>query len=116
MNPYPTFQEIQEAILTDINDYVKSQIIECFTWSEHSVWLSLENQTNYKNALDIAIQGQGESLPMTFRFGTDTEPDYVTFNTIEELQEFYNNIVNHIDVCRMYGWDIKDRINWDEYK
>ena len=38
------------------------------------VWLSSENQFNYKAAYDLAVQTGGATLPVTFKFGTDEVP------------------------------------------
>jgi hypothetical protein len=38
------------------------------------VWLSTENQFNYKAAFDLATQTGGKSLPVTFKFGSTNNP------------------------------------------
>jgi hypothetical protein len=53
------------------------------------VWLSSENQFNYKAAYDLAVQTGGATLPVTFKFGTDEVPQYREFVTLEELTDFY---------------------------
>ena len=56
-----------------------------FTYNGIPVWLSQENQFNYKSAYDLAVQTDGTSLPVRFKFGTDDEPVYYEFNTWDNL-------------------------------
>lgn len=115
-NPFPTFEQIKETICEDINDEVRRMIIEDFEWNGHKVWLSMENQQNYKNAADNAVLSDGDTLPVTFRFGDGVVPDYYTFNTSEELDEFWLACSKHITDCVNYGWKLKDDINWANYE
>ena len=50
------------------------------------VWLSTENQYNYKAAYDLAVQTGGETLPVTFKFGSDEQPEYHTFEKLDESE------------------------------
>lgn len=60
--PYkPTLEIIKDIILDVENLKVDAKILEGFEWNGMKVWLSSENQFNYKAAYDIAIQtGGGE--------------------------------------------------------
>ena len=40
---------------------------------------------------------------------------YHTFNTVEELQEFYFAAMTYVNNCLEVGWNEKDNINWDDY-
>ena len=80
------------------------------------VWLSTENQFNYKAAYDLAVQTKGKSLPITFKFGSSSNPQYYTFNSLEELTDFYTKVINHVNECLKEGWKKKDSINWEDYK
>lgn len=115
-HPYVSDEEIKAAIIEDINNEVKRLIIETMTWDGKQVWLSIENQQNYKSASDVAKETDGENLPVKFKFGGEDEPEYITFETIESLKEFWLACCGHIRECLSYGWNLKDSINWDDYK
>lgn len=51
----PSFNQIQEFILSEINKRTDELILSGFIWKDMSVWLSSENQFNYKAAYDLAI-------------------------------------------------------------
>lgn len=111
----PTLQELKSLILTEINKQIDQKILEGFVWREMPIWLSSENQFNYKAAFDLAMQTQGINLPITFKFGTTDEPIYYTFETIEDLQDFYTSAVKYINDTLAEGWKQKDSIDWEEY-
>lgn len=111
----PTLQELKYLILTEINKQIDRKILEGFVWQEMPIWLSSENQFNYKAAFDLAIQTQGMNLPTTFKFGTTDEPIYYTFESVEDLQDFYTSAVKYINDTLAEGWKQKDSIDWEEY-
>ena len=41
-------------------------------------------------AYDLAVQTNGVSLPVTFKFGDNDNPVYYKFTTLEELTDFIN--------------------------
>lgn len=59
LHPVVTLEEIKEAILADINTQTDEKILTGFVWNDKPVWLSSENQFNFKAAYDLAIQTQG---------------------------------------------------------
>ena len=120
---YEKFSDLPslEYIKQMINDYYNKQtdykIVSGFKWKEKSVWLSSENQFNFKAAYDLAKQTDGANLPVMFKIGEeDGDPIYYTFETIEELQEFYLAAMNHIQQCLEDGWKKKDSIDWSVYE
>ena len=70
------FADIKNAILDAINKDVDQKILSGFTWKDMPVWLSTENQFNYKAAYDLAVMAQGKTLPVVFKFGTVDTPVY----------------------------------------
>lgn len=112
----PSFGQLKNFILAEINKRTDEAIISTFKWNDTQVWLSTENQLNYKTAYDLAVQSEGSILPVTFKFGAEYEPVYYTFDTIEELSKFYISMVAHINKCLQEGWNKKDSINWSEYE
>lgn len=107
----PTQEEIKEIVIAQINRNVEEEILRGLVWKEMPIWLSKENQFNYKAAYDLAVQTDGQSLPVKFKFGTDEQPAYYTFDTLEELREFYVASVHHIQQALDDGWAEKDGLD-----
>ena len=126
---------IKKAITDDINKQTDEKILNGFVWNDNPVWLSSENQFNFKAAYDLAIQTNGASLPVKFKIGetpvtyvnkgTEEEPIWVKeggepiyhiFETVEDLADFYTKAVAHINNCLNEGWQKKDSIDWSEYE
>lgn len=117
----PSFEEIKEMVLGAVNAEVDRTILTGFVWTdgegnEYPVWLSTENQFNYKSAFDLAVQTGGAMLPVTFKFGTVDEPVYHEFTTLEELQDFYIRAIQFIQATYQAGWAEKDSIDWSDYE
>lgn len=112
----PSEQQIKDFILSEINKATDERILSGFTWKDMQVWLSSENQFNYKAAYDLAVQTNGANLPTVFKFGTTENPQYYKFDTIEELTDFYTKAMKFINEQLAIGWAKKDSINWDDYK
>lgn len=115
----PSLDEIKEMIIAAINADVDETILSGFVWEsdghQYRVWLSTENQFNYKSAFDLAVQTGGATLPVTFKFGTADEPEYYTFTTLEELQGFYIQAIQFIQETYQRGWAEKDSIDMSNY-
>lgn len=111
----PTLEQIKDLILEYYNKEVDNKILYGFSWNDMPVWLSSENQFNYKAAYDLAVQTQGQSLPVTFKFGSKDEPIYHTFTDMEEFTQFYVSAINFINRTLEEGWVKKDNINWSNY-
>lgn len=107
----PTMEEIKEIIIAQINRNVEEKILCGLVWKEMPIWLSTENQFNYKAAYDLAVQTNGQSLPVKFKFGTDEAPVYHTFTTLEELQEFYMTSLAFVQQVLDDGWQEKDTLD-----
>lgn len=117
----PTFNYVQNMILKWYNEQVDRKILNGFKWTdaegnEFPVWLSTENQFNYKAAYDLAVQTQGASLPVQFKFGTTHDPVYHTFETLEDLSNFYISAMTYINNTLSEGWQKKDNIDWSVYE
>lgn len=111
----PSENEVREAINAYCNKITDQKILEGFRWNDTPVWLSSENQFNYKATYDLAVQTGGKTLPVTFKLGTDEVPSYVTFNTVEELGAFYTAALAYIQECYTDGWGIKDTFDYSDY-
>ena len=118
-----TFADVKAAIISDINARTDEKIISGMVWTPRAggepipVWLSTENQFNFKSAYDLAVQKQGATLPVTFKMGEDADgnPVYHTFQTMEDADDFYLQAVAHINRCLAEGWTEKDGIDWEPY-
>ncbi len=103
----PTDDEIKNIIFEWYNKETDREITSGFKWNGYQVWLSMENQLNYKTAFDAAIMSNGATLPVTFKFGND-KAVYHEFTTIDELSDFYNQSVTHVQATLLKGWKKKD--------
>lgn len=111
----PAEEEIKALIISWQNEQTDEKILKGFVYQGEEVWLSPENQFNYKAAYDLAVQTEGKTLPVTFKFGTDEEPIYHEFATLEELADFYTKAMNHVQTSLEEGWKKKENINLTAY-
>lgn len=111
----PTLTEIKEIVLADMNVEIDKKILEGFEWKGMAVWLSSENQFNYKAAYDLAVQTGGANFPVVFKFGTTEEPMYHEFKDVEELSDFYTKAMAYINNQLAEGWIKKDSVDWSPY-
>ena len=122
--PQLNLQVVKDAIIADINARTDEKIISGFVWEPAAggdpipVWLSTENQFNFKSAYDLAVQKDGATLPVTFKMGEDAEgnPVYHTFETMEDADDFYVKAVAYINQTLADGWAEKDGIDWEPYE
>lgn len=112
----PSMQIVREIVLNGYNEIVDERIISGFKWKGYDVWLSTENQFNYKAAFDLAVQTNGVNLPIKFKFGTTDNPQYYTFETVQDLGDFYGRAMGYINEQLQWGWETKDSIDWGEYE
>lgn len=112
----PILTEIKELIMSYFNSQIDSKIKKEFVWKDFPVWLSTENQFNYKAAYDLSVQTAGATLPVTFKFGTDEEPAYYKFNTLDELSDFYIKSVEYVQGVLESGWREKDTFDLKPYQ
>lgn len=112
----PTDDEIRETVIGWCNSETDKAILSGFAYDGVPVWLSQENQMNYKTAYDLAVQTEGATLPVRFKFGTDTEPVYREFTTLEELTDFYTAAITHIRKTLEEGWQRKDAFSLENYR
>ena len=115
-NYRPSLEQLQEVIKAWFNKEIDNKIIGGFEWKGMPIWLSNENQFNYKTAYDLAIQTNGASLPIKFKFGTDESPVYYIFENLEDFSDFYMSAVAHVNTVLNEGWEKKDSIDWEVYK
>lgn len=115
-NHCPTLDEVKDIVLSQMNADIDEKILCGFVWRDMPVWLSSENQFNYKAAYDLAVQTDGATLPVRFKFGINDTPIYHTFNDLSELTDFYTKALAHVNETLNEGWTAKDNINWEKFK
>ena len=112
----PTDEEIKAAVIGWYNQQTDQAILSGFEYEGSPVWLSAENQFNYKSAYDLAVQTDGGTLPVKFKFGTDEQPVYRVFDTLPELKDFYTKAMRHIQDTLEAGWQRKDTFDLAQYQ
>lgn len=120
----PTLQQIENIILSAINKDTDNKILEGFTIqrtmedvvTDIKVYLSLENQFNYKASYDLAFQTQGASLPCILKFGEVNNPKYYQFTTLEDFTQFNTSCISFINRTLQEGWRLKDGVDYSEYE
>ena len=112
----PSIEQVKGVVLNALNKDIDQKILSCFIWKDMSVWLSSENQFNYKAAYDLAVMSQGKSLPVIFKFGSTDNPVYYAFETLEDISDFYVSAMAYINKTLAEGWKKKDSIDWSVYE
>ena len=103
-----TLADVKGAIIGDIDERVKAQIIGGMIWNDKPVWYSIENQLNFTNA----------TAPVTLKIGEqeDGTAIYEDFDTEEKLTAFCAACNNHKQEALTAGWAEKDGIDWAPYE
>ena len=104
----PTEEEIRSILVAQINRNVEEKILRGLVWKGMPIWLSTENQMNYKAAYDLAVQTGGATLPVKFKFGTDEEPVYYTFSEMGDFEAFIKTYISFVQQMLEEGWQEKD--------
>lgn len=110
----PTEIEIRADVADLVNPIIDAKILSGFRWNNKPVWLSTENQFNYKAAYDLAVQTQGTNLPIKFKLGEDETgaPVYHTFTKIESFADFILKAFDYINTTLKEGWTEKDSVQY----
>lgn len=125
----PTLEQIKEAIDADIDSQTDEKILNGYQWTilhgedqgnVVKVWLSKENQNNFKAKHDVAKEYPNlVTWPMKYKVSEDAEtkrPIYEYFDNMEELVQFYIGGLNYIETTYNAGWDRKDGIDMEAYE
>ena len=112
----PVRAEVKADIEALINGITDNKILSGYRWKDMPVWLSSENQFNFKAAYDLAYQSNGASLPARYKLGEDEEgnPIYYDFDDLDTFQDFYLGAIAYIQKCINEGWEIKDGVDYNE--
>ena len=115
-NHIPTLEEIKSIVISYYNKQVDEKILSGFKWKDMQIWLSNENQFNYKAAYDLAVQTNGKTLPIYFKFGDENNAIYYEFKTLEDITDFYIKSLSFIQTTLQNGWKKKDSIDWSIFQ
>lgn len=109
----PTKMELESDIHEVIDKTTTERITSGMQWNGVNVWLSVENQMNFKAAHDLAVETEGKSLPVKFKIGEDENgaPVYHEFVDLQDLVGFWDECVAHILGCLEDGWKEKDELD-----
>lgn len=110
----PTKAELKSDIDALINTEADGRILSGYEYGGETVWLSSENQFNYKAAYDLAVQTNGATLPVTVKTGDDEAPVYQTFDSVNALGEFYMGMLEHIQAAQRAAWKEKDGVDYEK--
>lgn len=113
----PTIAEIKADIEALVNSQTDTTILTGFSWNGKPVYLSTENQFNFKAAYDLAFQSNGANLPIKFKLGEneDGTPVYHTFTKTEVLADFMMKVFTFINDTLKDGWALKDSVDYSVY-
>lgn len=112
----PSDGEVKAVVIGWYNEQANNTIMSGFEYEGIPVWLSAEHQFNYKAAHDLAVQTDGATLPVKFKFGTDKNPVYRVFDTLEDLTDFYTKFKRHIQDTQETAWQKKDAFDLEQYQ
>lgn len=112
----PSDEEIKETVIDWYNNQTDRAILSGFSYEGNTVWLSTENQFNYKAAYDLARQSNGATLPVKFKFGSDEKPVYRVFENMKDLTDFYTKAMRYILETLDAGWKKKDAFDLEQYQ
>lgn len=112
---YPTKEELMAVINEQVNADTDEKILNGYIWDGKHVYLSTENQFNFKAAYDLAAMSGGSILPIKFKLGEDSEgnPVYHTFSTLEEFTSFYTGAIAFVQTTLNEGWIVKDSVDYE---
>ena len=113
----PAITEVRSDIESLINERTDAAILTGFSWRGVSVYLSTENQFNFKASYDLAVQTQGATLPVKFKLGEDGDgtPVYHVFSEMEEFEDFYTKAISYVNDTLNAGWQEKDSVDYNDY-
>lgn len=112
----PSLDELRIDIENLINKETDNAIINGFVWEGKPVYLSTENQINFKVAYDLAIQSDGSTLPVKFKLGENKcgTPVYHLFQDLTSFTDFYTKVFTYISQCLNKGWKEKDNVDYQK--
>ena len=127
----PSIEQVRTAIIADIDARTDEKILDGYEWTViHGddngahvgetvrVWLSAENQNNFKEAHRLASADPTKIIPVRFKISEDADKKavYETFHSFEELNAFYLGAFAYIKGLLDDGWAKKDSFDFSPYE
>ena len=114
----PSISEVRNDIEALVNAQTDEIILNGLVWNGKPVYLSSENQFNFKAANDLCIHTGGANLPMKLKLGEDVNGNavYHTFTKAEVLDGFVTSIFGHILSAIRDGWAEKYSVDYSLYE
>ena len=123
----PNINDVKEAIIADIDADTDAKILSGYQYQvKHGVdegkivdvWLSRENQENFKAKHDAARDYPEQvRFPMKYKISEENKKAiYEEFQDFNELKTFYLGGVAYIETCLNEGWAKKDNFDWTPYE
>lgn len=119
----PTKEEVHDVLIAHIDACTDEKILTGWRWQIlhgedagkiAKVWLSAENQTNYKSCHD-AVHDYPElvEFPIRYKVGEDSDRKalYENFENLQELAQFYLGGTAYIRATLTAGWIEKDGLD-----
>lgn len=111
----PSLNDIKKVIIDYYNGECDKEILSGLQYENYLVWLSQENQINYQRQYVLAVNN-GSNLPIVVKVGDDDSPQNISFTTVEDFEDFFNEVNNHIEDTLSKYRTIKDNIDWTKYE
>lgn len=112
----PSIEVIKNDLEEIINANVSKKIEYGFVFNGNKIHLSKENQMNYKANYDLALQTNGQNLPLRIKTTKNGKTEYIIFFTPDEFSKFYLEMNKFINNALEEGWKEKDSIDYSIYK
>ena len=115
----PSLEQIKQAVIADIDRQTDEKSEKGYVWQEKPVTLNCENRQNFKAVHDAAaMYPEQVTFPKTFKLsdGEDGNAVYHTFESMQELAQFYLGGLSWIEHCVEEGWKKKAAMDWSPYE
>lgn len=111
----PIIDEVKNVIIQYYNEKADKEIICGFIWNDMSIWLSIENQINYKAIYDLMNINELAVFPLHLKFRKDGDDIMYSFMTKDDYLDFYEKQIIYVKNVLQKYWNIKDNINYSDY-
>ena len=100
VTPKLSVETLVKRSIETINRETDERILNDFVWNGNEIYLSMENQFNFKNLYDLR---ERKEYPVTIK----TKTGFTTLNDVREVEEFYLEGVRFVEGCLKEGWERK---------
>ena len=119
----PTREEMAALIYEHINARCDAAILEggVYTTLEDEprrcrLYLSQQNQFNWKAIYDMACRLEGRNLPAVFKMGvSDEDAYYYTITSMRQLEHFILSVFKFIETTLAACWQAKQSVDFTPY-